>query len=209
MNERFAKAHLDEIEEYRGGEKAGFRAVRKHFGIQAFGINAWSAAGPGAYVIEPHRETNPFTLRHEELYFVARGHAVFELDGEEVDAPVGTFVFVRDPDVERAAVAREPDTLVLALGGEPGKPYEVGPWEWSYPAYLALVRGDPADAKRLLEEALDRYPDHPRMLYRLAWAKLGLGEHEEARVTMARAIELEPELRERARGDPDVAEIAP
>jgi tetratricopeptide (TPR) repeat protein len=209
MIKSVAHALIEEIDEIRGGEWARFRPVRKHFGIESFGINAWTAAAAGEHVIQPHRETNPFTLKHEELYFVVRGHAVFDVDGEKIDAPAGTFVFVSDPDAERAAVARDADTLVLALGGVPGQPYTVGPWEWSYAAYLALVRSDPAEARRLLDEALALYPDHPRMLYRLAWAKLGLGERDDARATLAQAIELEPELLERARGDPDVAEIAP
>ncbi len=58
----------------------------------------------------------------EELYLVLRGRATFELDGEQVDAPAGTFVFAR-PGVKRTAVAAEPETTLLALGGVPGKPY--------------------------------------------------------------------------------------
>jgi hypothetical protein len=40
----------------------------------------------------------------EELYFVHSGRARFELDGEQVDAPAGTFVFV-PPAVKRTAFA--------------------------------------------------------------------------------------------------------
>ena len=59
----------------------------------------------------------------EELYLVQQGRAVFELDGERVDAPAGTFVFAR-PDVKRTAFAEEPGTTIVALGGTPGKAYE-------------------------------------------------------------------------------------
>ena len=41
---------------------------------------------------------------NEELYLVLQGRAVFELDGERVDAPAGTFVFAR-PGVKRTAFA--------------------------------------------------------------------------------------------------------
>jgi hypothetical protein len=38
-------------------------------------------------------------------------------------------VYVRDPDVRRGAVAREPGTVVFVAGGAPGEAYEVSPWE--------------------------------------------------------------------------------
>ena len=47
-----------------------------------------------------------------------RGRARFEFDGELVQAPVGTLVFV-PPDVRRTAFAEEPGTTIIALGGTP------------------------------------------------------------------------------------------
>ncbi len=44
-------------------------------------------------------------------------------DGENLDAPVGTLVFVR-PAVKRTALTAEPETTIIALGGVPGKAYE-------------------------------------------------------------------------------------
>jgi hypothetical protein len=70
--------------------------------------------------------------RHEELFFVATGHAAFRVGDEEIDARAGAFVFVRDPAILRAAVAHEAGTTVLAVGGEPGAPYSVSPWERKY-----------------------------------------------------------------------------
>ena len=64
----------------------------------------------------------------EELYIVLRGHARFEIDGNTVDAPQGTLVFV-PPLVNRTAYAEEPQTVVLAVGSTVGKPYEAGGWE--------------------------------------------------------------------------------
>ena len=49
---------------------------------------------PGENVVEEHTEER---LRHEELYVVISGRARFELDGESVDAPAGTLVFLGDP----------------------------------------------------------------------------------------------------------------
>jgi len=64
-----------------------------------------------------HSETDEAGTSHEELFYVARGRATFLVEGEEVDAPAGTFVYVRDPDVRRGAVAREPGTVVFVAGG--------------------------------------------------------------------------------------------
>jgi mannose-6-phosphate isomerase-like protein (cupin superfamily) len=65
----------------------------------------------------------------EELYVVLRGRATFTLDGEEVDAPAGTFVYVHDAAVARMAVPAEPDTAVLAISGTPGLDYRVATWQ--------------------------------------------------------------------------------
>ena len=83
----------------------------------------------GEVLTSEHSETDEAGTRHEELFYVAHGRATFVVDGEEVDAPAGTFVYVRDPDVRRGAVAREPGTVVFVAGGAPGEAYEVSPWE--------------------------------------------------------------------------------
>ena len=62
-------------------------------------------------------------------------------------------VFIRDPAVQREAIAEEQGTLVLAIGGKPGAPYEVSAWEtvfYAIPAVArrALGRGDRADTRR-------------------------------------------------------------
>ena len=48
------------------------------------------------------------------------GHAVFTVDGEEIDAPAGTIVFVRDPALLRAARATADDTAIFMVGGPAG-----------------------------------------------------------------------------------------
>jgi mannose-6-phosphate isomerase-like protein (cupin superfamily) len=48
----------------------------------------------GDRLINEHDESQEHDLQ-EELYLVQRGRATFELDGERVDAPAGTLVFVR------------------------------------------------------------------------------------------------------------------
>ena len=58
----------------------------------------------------------------------------FTLDGERVDAPAGTLVYLADPATVRSAVAREDDTAVLAVGGPAGRPFAVSGWEADWAA---------------------------------------------------------------------------
>ena len=109
-------------------EGAVWKPVRHHFGVQAFGVNAWIARAAGDEVVEDHDEAGT-AAGHEELYFVSAGRATFTLDGEEVDAPAGTFVFVPTPGVRRKAVAHEAGTTVVAVGGWSGRPFKVSAWE--------------------------------------------------------------------------------
>lgn len=107
--------------------------VRRALGVLAFGVNAWKGERAGDQVIEPHRETpeasDDVAQAQEELYIVLEGHATFTIDGETVDAPAGTLVFVREPSAERSAVARADGTVVLAVGAPVGEGFAVSPWE--------------------------------------------------------------------------------
>jgi mannose-6-phosphate isomerase-like protein (cupin superfamily) len=126
-------AHVSEIvtpEEAESGT-AGWRATRIHFGIQSFGISAYVAESAGDVLSADHTESEDGT-GHEELFFVASGHASFRIDGETVDAPAGTFVYVPDPAARRGASALEAGTTLLAIGGEPGKAFAVSPFEREY-----------------------------------------------------------------------------
>jgi hypothetical protein len=84
----FAAAHVSGVEEITDG-RCPWRPVRHHFGIQSFGVNAWTAAKAGDRIINEHDE-NDEGEQQEELYFVQEGRARFELDGQAVDAPAGT-----------------------------------------------------------------------------------------------------------------------
>ena len=82
----YTVAQLDEIDELSDG-RCPSRPVRHHLGITAFGVNAWTAREMGDRIINEHGEAAPDS--NEELYLVLRGRAVFELDGERLDAPGG------------------------------------------------------------------------------------------------------------------------
>ncbi len=92
-----------------------WQPVRRPLGITGFGINAYTAGNAGDEVVEDHTE-----LVDEEAYIVIRGHATFTVDGEEIDAPWGTIVFLDDLNQQRSAIAKEAGTTVLAIGGRAG-----------------------------------------------------------------------------------------
>jgi hypothetical protein len=106
-----------------------WRPLRRALDITAFGTNAYSADA-GELLIEAHDEL-PTT--DEEMYVVVAGHATFTVDGEEIDAPAGTIVFVRDPALLRAARATADNTAIFMVGGPAGTPYGVSRWEASLP----------------------------------------------------------------------------
>ena len=91
-------ARLDELARIPVEEGLEWRPIRRRFGIQAFGTNAYTSERVGAIVVEEHSERSG----HEELYFVVSGRARFTVGEEEVDAPAGTIVFISDPTFEDA-----------------------------------------------------------------------------------------------------------
>ena len=147
-------ARLDEIDEVNDGREP-YRPVRHDLGISAFGVTSWTAREAGDRIINEHDESEPDS--DEELYLVVRGRAVFELDGDRVAAPTGTFIFA-PPGVKRTAFAEEPETTVIALGGTPGKAYEPDGWEVWAPLrglYEAGEYAQAADRGRSLRGLLD------------------------------------------------------
>jgi hypothetical protein len=121
-------AHIGEIEQRLSGESDVWRPVRHALGVTGFGVNVFCARDAGDEAIEDHTELEEDCGRHEELYFVVAGHAEFTIDGERVNAPEGTFVFVPDPASRRLAVGREPGTEVLCIGALPNAAPR-SPWE--------------------------------------------------------------------------------
>jgi len=202
----YAVAHLDEIDEMEW-EGFPYRPVRHRFGIASFGINAWTARAAGDRIISEHDESGEaWATRNEELYLVQEGRAVFELDGERLDAPAGTFVFVR-PGVTRTAFAEEPGTTIVAVGSVAGKAYEPDGWEiWAplRPLYEAGEYAEVADRGRELIESNPQYADP---LYNLACCESLAGRTTEAIEHLRQAVEGSERLRLFAREDPDLDPI--
>jgi tetratricopeptide (TPR) repeat protein len=195
----YAVAHLDEIGELDDG-RALMRAVRHHFGIASFGVNVWTARDVGDRLINEHDEREPDG--NEELYLVVRGRATFGLDGEPVQAPLGTFVFV-PPGINRTAFADEPGTTILAIGGIPGKAYEPGGWELFAPVRPLYDAGKYDEAADRGRELLKGDPPYGILFYNVACCESLAGRKDDAIAHLRRAIELSDQARSVATSDSD------
>jgi tetratricopeptide (TPR) repeat protein len=194
--ERYQTARLDDLE-----AQQGMIAIRKRFGIAAFGVNAWRADEEGGSIIGEHAEE---TALHQELYVVLEGHATFTVDGDEIDAPAGTIVAVTDPMAKRSALAREAGTTVLAVGAPAGTPYEPQAWEWNAEAMPFFATGDWEGAKATLLKGLEQNEEAAGILYNLACAESRLGDLDAAHDYLARAIAGFGRFAEYAENDDDL-----
>jgi hypothetical protein len=193
--------HIDDLELIPVGERGlQWRPIRERFDIRAFGTNAYTADA-GNEVVEEHTES---TYGHEEMYVVVQGRATFTLDGESVDAPAGTIVHIPDPSVKRMAVAEEPGTAVLAVGGKPGEAFEPSAWELGFKA----SKMEPTAAVAYVEEHMGEYPDSAATHYNLACFKALAGDSDGALEELARSAEMDAEsTRKWAENDSDLDSI--
>jgi mannose-6-phosphate isomerase-like protein (cupin superfamily) len=203
----FAHVHISDLEAVPVTDTLVWRPVRRTLGIQAFGVNAYTAANAGDELIEDHDEGGHAAGRHEELYVVLSGRAAFTVGDEEIDAPAGTLVFIGDPSVRRGARAAEPGSTVLAIGGKAGEPYEVSAWEHFFAAIPHARAGDWELAAETVAAGLPRYADNPALLYNLGCYEARAGRREDAVEHVRRALELDPKLRAVAVEDEDLDSV--
>jgi hypothetical protein len=192
-------ARLDDIER-RGRDIP----VREHLGINAFGINAYTPSEDGTLISE-HDEAGS---GQEELYIVVDGNATFEVDGNTVDAPAGTYVFV-PPESRRSAKG---DGTVIAVGATPGEAYQAFDWgdAWSFHSKSMRAYGEEryADALDAVRAGLEQTPEHPGLHYNYAcFATLAGDTSDETFGHLRRSVELLPRFREQARRDDDFVAV--
>ncbi len=197
-------AQLEEIEEMSDG-RVPWRPVRHHLGVTAFGVNSFTGREVGDRIINEHDEADQAD-GSEELYVVLTGRARFELDGDSVDAPVGTFVFA-PPAVKRTAFAEEPGTTLVAVGATPGKAYAPVGWELWAPLNELYRNGEYAAAAVRGRELVEANPQYPLPFYNLACCEALAGRKEDAVEHLRRAIELSEQFRDYAKGDSDLDAI--
>jgi hypothetical protein len=63
--------------------------------------------------------------------------------------------------VRRHAVAQEPGTLVVAVGGWPDRPFEASAWEWWFRAYGLQDLGRLDEARAVMAEGSQERPRTP------------------------------------------------
>ena len=195
-------AHIDALDRIELQDGFVWRPVRRHFGIRAFGVNAYTPGASGR-VIEEHTER----LGQEEIYVVLRGRVRFTLGEDEHELEQGQLVYVREPSLRRGAVAVTDDAAVLAVGGTPGEAFDVSTWELVFPAFPFFAEGRYDEAKRILLEALELRPDSPQILYNLACAEALGGEPEAALEHLNAAVEVDEIFREHAQTETDFDSI--
>ena len=196
----YAVARIEEIEELDDG-RVPMRPVRHHLGITAFGVNAFTGREAGDRIINEHDEADAAD-GDEELYVVLSGRAVFELDGDRIDAPTGTFVFV-PPAVKRTAFAEEPGTTLVAVGATPGHAYVPRGWELWAPLNALYQAGEYAEVADRGRELVEAHPQYPLLFYNLACCESLAGRKDDAIDHLRRAIEISDQVREFAKGDSD------
>jgi len=100
---------LDEL-----GEGPGFRKVRRALGVTAFGVNA--IVYPPGYEGFAHWHDE-----QDELYFVHRGRAIFEVEGERRELGPGGLCHVESTTPRKVTNASGDEELVmLVVGGKGG-----------------------------------------------------------------------------------------
>ncbi len=178
--------------------------VRRRFDVTSFGIQAFRAPS-GVDVVREHDETKLGEAGQEELYIVLSGAATFEIDGESIEAPAGSFVHVQ-PTAKRKATAKEDGTTVLVVGGTPGKAYEPTPVE-AAEAFAAYGAGDyeTALAKQLV--VVEKRPNDPVAHFNVGCFAARGGHADEAIEHLRRAVEITGRITELMATDEDLDSI--
>jgi len=179
--------------------------VRRAVGLSSFGINAFRSAA-GGQLIREHDETGIGASEQEELYVVLNGGATFNVDGERVEAPSGSFVFVGNPAAKRSAVATEEGTTVLVIGGTPGKAYDPPPVE-NGEAFRAYNAGDYETAYAKQQIVLEKRPQDVLAHFNAGCYAARLGRTDDAVAHLQRAVEIDPRIKENIASDEDLEAI--
>ncbi|HUZ15523.1 MAG TPA: hypothetical protein VMU72_05015 [Gaiellaceae bacterium] len=194
--------HLAEAE-----DDGGYVQLRRDLDIGAFGVNAAFQRKAGERLVGEHDEAGPGSDRQEELYVIVQGGATFTIDGEDVDAPQGTAIFVRNPDAKRSAVATADDTIVLAVGGRRGEAYRLGPMQSADGFFDKYNAKDYAGALEAARRGLEAYPGNALLLYNVACMSALLGDRETALTALAESVTKWEPYKELARDDDDFTSL--
>jgi tetratricopeptide (TPR) repeat protein len=183
-----------------------YARLRRELGIGAFGVYA-VRADAGKRLVSERTAAGPGADRHEELFVVVDGHATFTVDGQELSAPAGTAVFVRDVEAKRAAAATEDGTTILVVGGRRGEAWRLTPGEATEEFWPLYQAKDYEGALAVVRQALEEYPGNALAHYNVACMSSLLGRPDDAVEHLRAALDGWPEYLENAREDDDFAPL--
>jgi quercetin dioxygenase-like cupin family protein len=111
---------VKKIEDFDSAFGGGMKLVRHGLGVEAFGLQVIQMP-PNAnrYPEHDHSEDG-----QEEVYTVVQGKAMLQVAGNEYELTPGTFARV-GPTEKRKIVTGEEGAILIALGGTPGKAYQI------------------------------------------------------------------------------------
>jgi uncharacterized cupin superfamily protein len=110
------------IDDMEGIYRGGFKLARAELGVTSFGIQVIDIPGG----VTAHPEHDHSEDGQEEVYVALRGSAEIEIDGERHPLDPDTMVRV-SAGTKRKLWPGDDGVRVLAIGGVPGKAYEVSP----------------------------------------------------------------------------------
>jgi len=108
MADGYTIKRIDEFEEMEGSGGATWRLARKTLGAEAFGFNVVDIEAGGEIPAHDHTGDD-----QEEVFIILDGQGTIVTDGEEHDAPAGTFCRFA-PEVNRT-IRNNSDAPVRAL----------------------------------------------------------------------------------------------
>jgi quercetin dioxygenase-like cupin family protein len=111
---------IKKIGDMEAAYRGGFKKARAELGVTSFGIQVLEFP-PNA---DQHPEHDHAQEGQEEVFLLLRGSGTIDLDGERHELSADELVRV-GPAVRRKLVSGPDGMRVLALGGFPGKPYEI------------------------------------------------------------------------------------
>jgi uncharacterized cupin superfamily protein len=123
MADGYTIKRIDEFEEMEGSGGATWRLARKTLGAEAFGFNVVDIEAGGQIPAHDHSGDD-----QEEVFVILDGEGTIVTDGEEHDAPAGTFCRFA-PEVNRTIQNKSDSTVRALLIGVPvGSGYKRMPW---------------------------------------------------------------------------------
>jgi quercetin dioxygenase-like cupin family protein len=123
MADSYTIRHRDEFESMEGSGDSTWRLARKALGTSAFGFNLVEI-DPGGQIPE-HDEAASGQV---ELYVILEGDAVLRIEGEDHEAPAGTFASIEPPATRTILNRSAAPVTAMLIGVQPEGGFEPAAW---------------------------------------------------------------------------------